>query len=72
MTAYGVAVCLVGLAMTYGELTAWNSMVGLVPGIIAWPAIAAVGLALAIAGRVQAAESAQSTRGTSAQRRSRS
>ena len=49
MLAYGLLAAVAGAGLTYGELTAWDSVIGFVPGILAWPMCIAMGLVLAVA-----------------------
>ena len=44
IVGFGLLAALGGAAMTYAELTAWDSMVGFVPGLVLWPMVALIGV----------------------------
>jgi hypothetical protein len=50
IATYGLFVSAASVGMTYGELTAWDSMIGAVPGIAIWPATLVMGLVVAVMG----------------------
>jgi hypothetical protein len=50
MVVYGLLVAVVGAGMMYGELTAWDSLIGFVPGVVIWPLGIAMGLVLLVSG----------------------